>query len=190
MTSSLPISRPAPRAAKAAEQNELPMPSAFARTLRTFAEREKLDLTHTPLSLVEEPQTAKGPAPVGKPLTAGLSLTKQKEIKVEEPAEPVKELVNEVEAEKAPAQPLANGLLTRGWAWLKRNNKFTAAKQLRVAETVSLGDKRFVSLIQVDGQKFLIGGGSQGVTLLTQLNAAETTGNALEAIAKAGESLK
>lgn len=187
MTSSLPITRPAPRAAKTADQ-DLPMPSVFARTLRTFAEREKLDLTHTPLSLVEEPQAAKGPAPAGKPLTAGISITKQKETKAEEPAavEPVKE----AEPEKAPAQPMANGLLTRGWAWLKRNNKFTATKQLRVAETVSLGDKRFVSLIQVDGQKFLIGGGSQGVTLLTQLNASETVGNALEAIAKAGEQLK
>jgi len=188
MTSSLPITRPAPRAAKAADLDELPMPSAFARTLRTFAEREKLDLAYTPLSLVEEPKATKGPAPAGKPLTAGISSTKQKETKVEEPVAP--EPVNDVEPAKAQAQPMSNGLLTRGWAWLKRNNKFTAAKQLRVAETVSLGEKRFVSLIQVDGQKFLIGGGSQGVTLLTQLNAAETAGNALEALAKAGEPLK
>jgi hypothetical protein len=185
MTSSLPITRPAPRAAQTAN-TDLPMASVFARTLRTSAEREKLDLSHTPLSLVEEPEKKKGTAPAGRPLTMGISPAKENETKVEEPAEPVKE----AEPKSAPPQPLANGLLTRGWAWLKKNNKFAVTKQLRVAETVSLGDKRFVSVIQVDGQKFLIGGGSSGITLLTQLGAAETAGNALQTIANAGEQLK
>lgn len=185
MTSPLPISQPNLRTAQSVD-TDLPMASVFARTLRTFAEREKLDLAHTPLSLVEEPQKKTSPAPVGRPLTMGVSATKEKETKVEEPAEPVKE----AEPKTAPAQPLANGLLTRGWAWLKKNNKFAVTKQLRVAETVSLGDKRFVSVIQVDGQKFLIGGGSSGVTLLTQLGAAQATTDALQTIANAGEQLK
>jgi hypothetical protein len=187
MTSSLPISQPSLRATQKAD-TDVPMTSVFARTLRTYAEREKLDLAHTSLSLVEEPQKKKGPAPVGRPLTSGIltAKEKEKETKAEAAAEPVKE----VEPTKAPAQPLANGLLTRGWAWLKKNNKFAVAKQLRVAETVSLGEKRFVSVIQVDGQKFLIGGGSSGVTLLTQLGAADAAGTALQTIANAGEQLK
>ncbi|MGB6744442.1 MAG: flagellar biosynthetic protein FliO [Terracidiphilus sp.] len=183
MTSSLPIQQPSLCTAPRADV-ELPMASTFARTLRTFAEREQLDLSQTFVSTVPAPQERKGPKPVGSPLTAGIS--KKKETKLQEPAQPAKEpVVNE-----APAPPLTGGLLIRGLAWLKKNNKFAAAKQLRVAETVSLGEKRFVSVIQVDGQKFLIGGGSQGVTLLTQLGAAQAAAEALQTIANAGEQLK
>lgn len=45
-------------------------------------------------------------------------------------------------------------------------------KQLRVAETVSFGEKRFVAIVHVEGQRFLIGGGSSGVSLLTELDRA------------------
>ena len=44
-------------------------------------------------------------------------------------------------------------------------------RRLRVSETVSLGDKRFLSIVQVDGQDFLIGGATSGVTLLSRLTA-------------------
>lgn len=43
------------------------------------------------------------------------------------------------------------------------------SKRLRVSETVSLGEKRFVSIVEVDGVSLLIGGGSGHVSLLTQL---------------------
>ncbi len=42
-------------------------------------------------------------------------------------------------------------------------------RRLRVSETISLGDKRFVSVVDVDGTSFLIGGGAGGVVLLTPL---------------------
>ena len=42
-------------------------------------------------------------------------------------------------------------------------------RRLRVSETVSLGDKRFVSIVEVDGVSFLIGGGTATVSLLTPL---------------------
>lgn len=42
-------------------------------------------------------------------------------------------------------------------------------RRLRVSETVSLGEKRFISIVEVDGTAYLIGGGSAGVSLLTQL---------------------
>jgi len=45
------------------------------------------------------------------------------------------------------------------------------SKRLQVAETVSLGEKRFVSVIKVDGREFLIGGGATNITLLAQLGA-------------------
>lgn len=42
-------------------------------------------------------------------------------------------------------------------------------RRLRVNETVSLGDKRFVSILEVDGRSYLIGGGSGSVALLASL---------------------
>ena len=192
MTSSLPIQEPSLRKAPRANAG-LPMASTFARTLRSYAEREQLDLTQTSFSSleVEELPTKKEQRPraVGSPLTTGASLTKKQKVKPEEPVK-IAAPVEEIKAEKkAPAQPLSNGLLSRGWAWLKKN-KLAATKQMRVAETISLGEKRFVSVIHVDGQKFLIGGGAQGVTLLTQLSASQTTADALQTIANAGEQLK
>jgi hypothetical protein len=162
------------------------MPSTFARTLRTFAEREQLDLTETLFSAAPAPQVKKAQRPVGSPLTTGISIAKKEAAKPQEPEQPAQE----AEVKTAPAQPLGGGLLIRGWAWLKKNNKFAAVKQLRVAETISLGEKRFVSVIHVDGQKFLIGGGSSGVTLLTQLGAAQAAADSLQTIANAGEQLK
>jgi flagellar biogenesis protein FliO len=44
---------------------------------------------------------------------------------------------------------------------------------LRVCESVSLGEKRFVALIQVDDQRFLIGGSAASVSLLSRLQEAK-----------------
>jgi hypothetical protein len=65
------------------------------------------------------------------------------------------------------------GMVARGWAWFQAKLAQTATKRLRVAETVSLGEKRFVSIVNVEGREFLIGGGTSGVTLLAQLGPAQ-----------------
>ena len=49
------------------------------------------------------------------------------------------------------------------------------ARRMRVTETVSLGEKRFVSLVEIDGVSLLIGGGSGSVQLLTQLEEGAPT---------------
>ncbi len=46
-------------------------------------------------------------------------------------------------------------------------------RTLRVTESVSLGDKRSVHLIEVDGQRILLGASAAGVTLLSQLPSAK-----------------
>lgn len=56
--------------------------------------------------------------------------------------------------------------LEKIFTWLR---KAAPQKRLQLTETVSLGEKRFVALLQVDGRKFLIGGGPTGIALLTQL---------------------
>ena len=64
--------------------------------------------------------------------------------------------------------------LSKVWSWLRtlpqtRSN----SRRLQLEETVSLGQKRFVAVVRVDGQRMLIGGGVQEVTLLANLGPAE-----------------
>jgi hypothetical protein len=61
----------------------------------------------------------------------------------------------------------------RRWLrWLQaRRRAQLAAKRLRLCETLSLGDKRFVAIVQVDGQQFLLGGAAERVSLLAQLDS-------------------
>jgi len=66
----------------------------------------------------------------------------------------------------------APGLIQRAWHWVNRKYIQTGTKRLRVAETVSLGEKRFVALVHVEDCEFLIGGGASGISLLTQLRKA------------------
>jgi len=57
------------------------------------------------------------------------------------------------------------------WAarWFSAIRVRRAPRQLRVAESVSLGEKRIVAVIEYQGQKFLVGGGSASVNLLARL---------------------
>jgi flagellar biogenesis protein FliO len=55
------------------------------------------------------------------------------------------------------------------WLAQKRTQQL-ASKRLRVAETIQLGEKRFVSIIQVDGAQYLIGGAAGNVQLLAALD--------------------
>lgn len=72
----------------------------------------------------------------------------------------------------------APGMMQRAWSWLHRKYALTGSKRLRVAETVSLGEKRFVALVRVEDCEFLIGGGASGVSLLTKLGTVPGAANA------------
>lgn len=69
-------------------------------------------------------------------------------------------------------------LLARIWnafQWmLQRVTVKQARKNLKVCENVSLGEKRFVAVIQVDEERFLIGGSSSSVSLLTRLQETKS----------------
>jgi len=43
------------------------------------------------------------------------------------------------------------------------------AKAMRLCETISLGEKRFLAIVQVDEERMLIGGSASTVVLLTRL---------------------
>jgi flagellar biosynthesis protein FliO len=60
----------------------------------------------------------------------------------------------------------------RQWVQARRVDR-SSDKRLRVAETVSLGEKRFVAVVQVDGRHFLLAGGPTNIALLAQLDTNE-----------------
>ncbi len=45
-------------------------------------------------------------------------------------------------------------------------------RRLRLCESLSLGEKRMVAVIQYDGQQFLVGGGAASLSLLARLGEA------------------
>jgi flagellar biogenesis protein FliO len=55
-----------------------------------------------------------------------------------------------------------------------------AHKSLRLCENLSLGEKRFVAVVEVDGERFLLGGSSASVSLLTRLQPSSTLAEALQ----------
>jgi hypothetical protein len=170
------------------EEDESQMATSFAKTLRLFAEKQQL-VESSPQSVAPKPVVEKKKLPriVGSPLPAGsLAVVKKETAKrldlvLPAQSEPIKI--------KLPKQP-GTGLVSRAWAWLQKNHAFSATKQLRVSETVSLGEKRFVAVVHIEGQKFLVGGGSSGVSLLAQLDAGPNAEDARQPIAYAGGSSK
>lgn len=120
-------------------------------------------------SFFSAPRAAANPRPSGSfagALAASLTAKPEKLGIVESPEQP------SLQSSAIADQPRTNGFLGRAWSWLTRNRAFGGEKQLRIVETVSLGEKRFVALLNVEGRKFLIGGGASGVSLLTPLDPA------------------
>ncbi len=61
-------------------------------------------------------------------------------------------------------------VLREMWARVPQVRVRQNRKRLRVCESVPLGEKRFVAVIQVDDKQFLVGGASNSVSLLAQLD--------------------
>jgi len=65
-------------------------------------------------------------------------------------------------------------LAKRTWLWLRERRQWQVhTRRMRLCETVSLGEKRFLAIVKVDGQHFLIGAAAGSVSLLTQLAGPE-----------------
>lgn len=71
---------------------------------------------------------------------------------------------------EAAVAPASRGVLNRVFAWLQTSYRNRNVRKLRVTETVSLGEKRFVAILHVDDRKYLIGGGASSVALLTSID--------------------
>jgi flagellar biogenesis protein FliO len=64
-------------------------------------------------------------------------------------------------------------LRSRWWEWIRGRLAGIAVRRtprrLRLCETLALGEKRFVAVIEFEGQRFLVGGGAASVNLLARL---------------------
>ena len=58
------------------------------------------------------------------------------------------------------------------WQALPAVRMRRAPRQLRLCESLSLGEKRVVAVIQYEDQKFLVGGSAHSVALLARLGDA------------------
>jgi flagellar biogenesis protein FliO len=56
------------------------------------------------------------------------------------------------------------------WQWSRRAVKVRKPRRLRVCETLSLGERRFLAVIEFDRQEFLVGGTGSSLELLARLH--------------------
>jgi flagellar biogenesis protein FliO len=63
-----------------------------------------------------------------------------------------------------PAALINNFLL-----WVRRAVKSRRMRRLRVCETLSLGDRRFLAVVEFDHQEFLVGGSGNSLSLLARM---------------------
>ncbi len=66
-------------------------------------------------------------------------------------------------------QPVLAALWDFFSRFCRRATSRTKSPRLRVCESLSLGEKRFVAVVQFETQQFLIGGGAASVNLLARL---------------------
>jgi len=67
---------------------------------------------------------------------------------------------------------LRSGWWVKLWQALPAVRVRRAPRQLRLCESLSLGEKRLVAVIQYEDQKFLVGGSVHSVSLLARLGSA------------------
>jgi hypothetical protein len=136
-------------------------------------------------ALVEIPAPAEIPVPAETPFHAALLECAEEKVQ-----QPLSRRPISLPFRLGSGQPQQIGLsgLARIWSWMHRKYTLTATKRLRVAETVSLGENRFVALVSVEGREFLIGGGASGVSLLATLGTTAKSTRARKS-AVAGDSV-
>jgi hypothetical protein len=197
------------RICEAQEAEESPLTDSFAAALLDVADEYTPDPTNAPRTLgrtIPLKKEESNPAARKKEekLAAALRKLEEKEAakRMEEERAAAKRMEEEERAaakrrekenaaeRKREEKARRSGSLSRAFSWLKSNRAFGSEKQMRVLETVSLGEKRFVSILQVDGRKFLIGGSASSVSLLTGLEPTQSSSDVIKLMPAAGERLK
>jgi len=100
-------------------------------------------------------------------------------------AETMPAVSSKLNSGKAPSKPIALQVFARqlisGINWILQKIKVQPArKTLRLCENLPLGEKRFVAVIQVESERFLIGGAAGSVSLLTRLQETPNFSESLQ----------
>jgi len=77
--------------------------------------------------------------------------------------------MNSAVAGRVTHEPAWLVLWARLSGWWRQAGARSRHRRLRLCETLSLGEKRFVAVVQFETQRFLIGGGASSVNLLARL---------------------
>ncbi len=186
-----------PRTAPIPEPYERPIPRATSRPLgrgrdyRCDAASVPVPRAMTRRVLSPEPEEIKPEMPTPAIATTRcVAAPEPQEIKTEMPtlAGATTRRVLPPEPEEFKPEMPPHGLLGSLFSWLRGGAP--ARKQLRLVETVALGEKRFVAIIHAQGRKYLVGGGSSGVALLTSLDEpashSDSIASAAEPVGVAG----
>ena len=72
------------------------------------------------------------------------------------------------------------------WQWVRRAVTPRKIRRLRVCETLSLGERRFLAVIEFDRQEFLVGGSGNSLELLARLDEGEGDPRTFRAAGVAG----
>ncbi len=92
---------------------------------------------------------------------------------------------------QSPAVRIAFDVLSRLFTMVQGLWKTKRAqKHLRVCESVSLGDKRFVAVIQVDQERFLVGGAANSVAMLSRLAEPSSFSSTMKELTEAGPEIQ
>ncbi|MGH9396921.1 MAG: flagellar biosynthetic protein FliO [Terriglobia bacterium] len=59
-------------------------------------------------------------------------------------------------------------------------------KSMRLCETLALGDRRYLAVVRVEGQRFLLGAAGNSISLLTRLPSLVDAGESLPGAAPDG----
>ncbi len=74
-------------------------------------------------------------------------------------------------------QPLSEAAwaiaLKGAWHWLRGNVLHRRVRRLRISETLSLGERRFVAIVEFDGQEFLLAGSGSSLELLARVDGGK-----------------
>jgi Flagellar biosynthesis protein, FliO len=74
--------------------------------------------------------------------------------------------------------------------WLQTRRRWQLkSRRLRLCETVSLGEKRFVAIVRVDDQQFLLGGALNSVRMLARLSRPDDFSSVLKQRRKRGKTV-
>ena len=94
----------------------------------------------------------------------------------------IQEISESVDFKSTPLSPARESLWQRGCALWERlvELRRRRPKSLRLCETLSLGDRRFVAVIAYEHSRFLLGGTSGSLVLLAQLGDRADHGTAPE----------